>query len=613
MATDKMEDPLLLDRKGEDTSSLPGDSISNPDAAPSIQQPEPDAATVHVIHLNASQQKIASGAVGLFGLILAIIMMAMLPNSYGDVVAGYCLGLHLGLYLMACAAFSFLGSKSVGQVRFAAVDTSYTCRYNVPLFAVLVDCVFGLSLLICSCTLGPYWWWAASNIISLIVSILLILKGLFGVLCLLNFNLKNLKLDEGMLASGIDGTRARLVELAKLFQDSCTWIADEETAVATIKERKYMYVMNLGLVLVLSVIPVVTELFLIRNWSNWDSYNNNAKATHIQSWIWGPMGDFASSMRYVACFSCLGSVAVTSILFGGVLRPGRATNFLVAFIAFGYGVYFALLSTYSLESLLMLKATDKSDHYNNDFWNITFRMMHLMPIPVITTILLPFGISVLLANFRLELSERGLCVRSLQGIFFVLSAFASYASLLMTTLNAELNVQSHTPDSGRPEWWVIDAYTLYLAAQGSAAIVLASAANLFLLTGKRRIPEPLAWLLSLILCGLAVFSAFTFSADSNYGDRSVDVLRELSVPTLAVNIGVEVLCLVVGIYGIFKYAHSVLSCVVFPFRALALVICHNGAQSSSSANSTTGDETPASSLPREAEEEERSTIEYQSE
>ena len=47
---------------------------------------------------------------------------------------------------------------------------------------------------------------------------------------------------------------------------------------------------------------------------------------------------------------------------------------------------------------------------------------------------------------------------------------------------------------------------------------------------------------------------------------SVDVLRELSVPTLAVNIGVEVLCLVVGIYGIFKYAHSVLSCVVFPFR-----------------------------------------------
>ena len=47
---------------------------------------------------------------------------------------------------------------------------------------------------------------------------------------------------------------------------------------------------------------------------------------------------------------------------------------------------------------------------------------------------------------------------------------------------------------------------------------------------------------------------------------SVDVLSELSVPTLAVNIGVEVLCLVVGIYGIFKYASSVLSCVVFPFR-----------------------------------------------
>ena len=389
---------------------------------------------------------------------------------------------------------------------------------------IIVDCLVGLSLLIsvfCTSRHTPF----VHNfiLVCVILSIIFIMKGVCGICRIL----------------GICNIKHRIQQC---YSHCRCRRADKDVAGASMKERQFMYVVYLALVLLLSLVSVISF------------------CVDTNFWFWG--------FSEIASYSYIGNLAVTSILLARIVRPAPGNTYSIAIIGLGAGVYFAILSWFSIYEYLVWRMpnfftspsipySDNPQQYTHNVDNMeylrkrldkedVYNLVHLMPIPVIASLLLPFGASVLLSNLRLESSKaRELCPRSVPRIVYVLAALTGYAAFILTTIRGEV--------------------------QGITAILLAMNANfLLLLGGKGRIPSLLGWVLSLILAALAVFSAvisYNTQISQNYG-----VWSEVSLPALVMNIVVDALCLVAGLYGIFKYSRSVHYIMGSPFSALQLWI-----------------------------------------
>ena len=324
-------DPSLQNKEKEKTI-IPIKEENNSDPTLSLVKQCKGADTQNQdFDLNAFPRTTKLCVGGFSGLVLYIVLVSLVISSYGfPEEPGYYTGILFGLYITAYAFFLTVGIKSKGQLYMTCHDSTYTFTYNMPVIVAIVDCLMGISplviVILAGLVLGPHWSaFNAINSISLMVSIIFIVKGVLN-----------------------------------LIQQLCTpWLADKDAVMASIEGRKYVYMMYLGLVLVLSIISILSDLYLIVHRTN---------------------------LQHNARISCVGVVVVTCILFGCIIRPRHAHNYLVAVLGLCTGLYFAVLGSYSLKSLLSSGVSWISlEPVLTSDTTIAYMFMHLIPIPVIRT------------------------------------------------------------------------------------------------------------------------------------------------------------------------------------------------------------------------------------
>eukprot|EP00088_Acartia_fossae_P024375 TRINITY_DN25337_c0_g1_i1.p1 TRINITY_DN25337_c0_g1~~TRINITY_DN25337_c0_g1_i1.p1 ORF type:complete len:386 (+),score=43.94 TRINITY_DN25337_c0_g1_i1:23-1159(+) len=315
--------------------------------------------------------------------------------------------------------------------------------------------------------------------------------------------------------------------------------------------------------IVLCILVIFTELILIRNWDRMWWRDEDSDRNHLNYWIWGPIGDVPSSMRYYACGSCAGLIVVSAIISGGIMRPSWYGNIVVAILAFASGVFFCLLSCYSFVSLMTLTETALYPVY---------RYMHLMPFPVIAPILLALGIFAAFSCFRTERNEHGLCLKFSKNFFLAMVAGATIASTIYSTW-AVMEICQEKKKGDEPWYQWRDVFTVYLAGQGTAAILLATTAYLHILAGNMKLPKVFLWLVSFLLLAASIFA--TFPLATHIGDNNENeevVFTDLPIGVQVLNLAVIGMNAVAGLTGVFVYARSVVSTLVIFIRLIAITV-----------------------------------------
>ena len=455
-------------------------------------------------------------------------------------------------------------------------EKNHVFNVDLELIRILKIIVLSIVLMIVeissSTNYAYYSYWRPGSVIGLVLSILCLVAAL-SRLTMRYYDVSSIQLTSSGPSNAVSEVCHGILHRAA---QGCIGLASRDNCTNLILSNRIIYYFLILVVSVLATTVMAEEFILIKNW-NCNLYAGGSR------WLDGPFG-----WGYVSC-NCeywagisAACVAVTlSLVFAAVKKPILPVVLVSGVLSFAYGMYMALLSSYTIQSLMVMGNITKEMSDKLPFDTTFNRFLHLMPIQFIALVMVIIGLAFVSHCFALEPKEGG--SRILKWLMVLLmSAIAALniANIIFTQINITNKMRQHW-NGNYIDWTYWLSYLLYASSEISMSlfqvtVIMYKIINRNMVTGGM-----LAWCAGLLQLALSVFCLYTiFHAvvPPSQPIAGFVIMNETPAWLLGMNVACVIFTLGAGLYNFIRHGIAMLqfcmwigALVLAPFACLGLL------------------------------------------
>jgi len=279
-------------------------------------------------------------------------------------------------------------------------------------------------------------------------------------------------------------------------------------------------------------------------------------------------GLFFSEMEESPIF-CISMLIVLVLMLLELIYTTFLGTLLISFVSIGTGIFFSLLSTWSLPAFFFMKKLDA------EF--LIFKCLELLPIPFIAIILVGFGFQTAFVFVRQEECNWKIW-RTISTVFTYVILLLVSASLVAVQFWTNFGLQQNwNNETTYHSYWdethldphSAECYVLNSALFSGLTCALAVLMLFSCLAGNLRVPGIYNWICSVIILTLAILSLIALNIQPKC---QTYFLENLQPYMLCLGISSWVIGLMIGINGVFIYLPSFFNMLWIIIRALLIPI-----------------------------------------
>ncbi len=378
--------------------------------------------------------------------------------------------------------------------------------------------LLSLLMLILELTVGVPWW-PTGKVIGVFLSLLCLIISSFAIFFAYtgrNFNLRGISVNN-VPVNNSDFTLD--TDIYTYLKNGWIGFNSDEVCQKQIIQNRFLYFPLIAVLAMLSLTVVSEEFVIIGDWScqHYSSY-----------WAEGVFYGVSCNCQYWAGISAASTIVFISLFFGGVYKPSWPVTLIAGTVILGYGVFMAMITTSSVQSLMMVgNFTNKnySDPSDLILEPVTNRFLHLLPIQYLTILMIALGFSFIGHCFFKAQESTDICRKIIKTSSLIGVLILTVVNMTATQIDVTEQLWKYwekrdcPPHSYCPSalsWDINNLYLLYISSTLSLSLVLLGCACFKILHSNRTIPGVINWILSLCLLGLTIFCVVALFHDPYY-------------------------------------------------------------------------------------------------